>query len=211
MSKLLLATNNPGKLIEIQALLQDLEVQLLTPEQVGLNLEVVEDGQTYAENARLKGLAFVQASGLLTLADDSGLEVDALGGLPGIRSARFAPGASPTSKTSDAERRAYLLQRLQGLPRPWTARFRCVVALVKPGEPGQEVEIRFAEGQCHGEITPVERGLFGFGYDPIFFFPELGRTLAELSMEEKNQVSHRARAVMAARPELEEMLATFQR
>lgn len=202
MSKLLVATTNKGKQVEIQALLRDFDIQLITPDQIDLTLEVVEDGQTYAENAARKGLAYAQASGLLTLADDSGLEVEALNGLPGIRSARFAPAADPTKKATDADRRAYLLQRLQGLPRPWAARFRCVVALVSP-----HAATRYAEGQCRGEIIPEERGDQGFGYDPLFFLPELGRTMAELDMEEKNRVSHRARAILAARPLLAKIIA----
>jgi XTP/dITP diphosphohydrolase len=198
MSKLLIATNNPGKLREIEALLSDLKIELVTPAQLGLRLNVDESGQTYDQNAALKARAFSNAAGLLALADDSGLEVTALGGLPGLHSARFAPQAG----ARDADRRAYLLERLQGRPRPWSARFRCVIALARPGG-----EARFAEGVCQGEIIPNERGRNGFGYDPIFLIPELGRTMAELGMQEKNRLSHRARAVMAARPILIEMLA----
>jgi XTP/dITP diphosphohydrolase len=196
MSKLLLATNNRGKVKEIQALLEGDAFELVTPDQLGVQLHVDEDGQTYAENAALKGLAFANLTGLLTLADDSGLEVDALDGQPGLHSARFStkPGAT------DADRRAYLLECLQGKPRPWTARFRCVITLAAPGE-----EMRFAEGICEGEIIPAERGRNGFGYDPIFLIPELNKTMAELSMEEKNRLSHRARAVMVARSILAEM------
>ncbi len=195
--KILVATNNPGKLVEIQSLLEDASLTLLTPAMVGLAMEVDETGATYAENAALKASAFAQASGLLALADDSGLEVDALGGLPGLRSARFLgrPGAS------DADRRAYLLERLQGLPRPWTAHFHCTVALAAPGG-----DLRFAEGQCPGEIIPQERGAHGFGYDPIFLLAELSLTMAELSMEQKNRLSHRARAIQAARPVIREMM-----
>lgn len=191
MLKLLLASNNPGKLREILDLLGDLSIELITPDQVDLNLEVLEDGTTYAENASRKAIAFAQASGLLTLADDSGLEVEALGGEPGLHSARYL--AKPLA--TDADRRAYLLQNLKNIPRPWKARFRCVVALVGPGG-----FIRYAEGICPGEIIPQERGQDGFGYDPIFLLPELGRTMAELTMSEKNRLSHRARAVQAARP-----------
>ena len=189
--KILVATGNPGKLVEIQALLDEPSITLLTPAMLGLKLEVEETGATYAENAALKALAFARASQMLTLADDSGLEVAALGGLPGIRSARFStkPGAS------DADRRAYLLERLQGQPRPWLAHFHCTVALATPAG-----EVRFAEGQCPGEIIPQERGQNGFGYDPIFLLSELGLTMAELSMEQKNRLSHRARAIQAARP-----------
>jgi len=198
MSRLLLASNNPGKLKEIQALLQGLQIELCTPAQLGLALEVEESGGSYAENAALKGRAFARASGLLTLSDDSGLAVDALEGLPGLRSARFA--SKP--RATDADRRAYLLQRLQDKPRPWLARFRCIIALTTPAG-----EVQFVEGVCPGEIIPEERGHNGFGYDPIFLLPELGRTMAELSMDEKNRLSHRARAVRAASPLLVKLLA----
>jgi XTP/dITP diphosphohydrolase len=197
MSKILIATNNTGKLKEIEALLDDLDVQLLTPSQIGIDLVVEENGQTYAENAALKGLAFARASGLITMADDSGLEVDKLDGKPGLHSARFSskPGAT------DADRRAYLLERLRGKSRPWLARFRCVIALATPA--GQ---VYFAEGTCEGEIIPEERGQHGFGYDPLFKLQNLDKTMAELTMEEKNRLSHRARAVLAARPKLVELL-----
>jgi len=198
--RLLLASNNPGKLKEIQALLQDLDLELVTPAQLGIELEVEETGQTYAENALLKGSAWARATGLLIMADDSGLEVQALGGLPGVHSARF----SPQPGASDADRRIYLLERLKGKPHPWTARFRCVIAMVTSAG-----EVRFAEGVCPGEIIPEEFGHNGFGYDPIFYLPELGRTMAELVMEEKNRLSHRARAVMAARPALLEIVAGY--
>jgi len=196
MTQLLIATNNKGKRLEIAALLADLEVELVTPGQVGIELEVEENGLTYAENALLKGRAFCKAARLLTLADDSGLEVEALGGLPGLHSSRFAqkPGAT------DADRRSLLLDRLQGTPLPWKAQFRCVVALVSPK--GMEY---LTEGVCPGEIIPQERGQNGFGYDPIFLLPDLGLTMAELSMDEKNRRSHRALAVLAAREALVRM------
>lgn len=198
MRKLLLGSNNAGKLREMQALLEGVEVELLTPAAIGLHLEVKEDGTTYAENAARKVLAFARQSNLLTLADDSGLEVDALDGAPGLYSARFAPQAGAT----DAERRAYLLQQLQDKPRPWMARFRCTVALATA-----HGETYFAEGICPGEIIPQERGSNGFGYDPIFLLPETSKTMAELSMEQKNRLSHRARAVKAAIPRLLEWLS----
>jgi XTP/dITP diphosphohydrolase len=197
MPKILIATGNKGKLLEIQALLDDPELTLVLPAEMGLNLNVEENGATYETNAAIKAMAFACASGLLTLADDSGLEVDALGGQPGVRSARF----SPLPNASDADRRQALLERLRGTKRPWTAHFHCTVALARP-----DGTLRFASGECRGEIIPEERGQNGFGYDPIFLFPELGRTMAELSMDEKNQISHRARAVKAARPLLLEML-----
>ncbi len=191
MRKLLIATGNEGKLREIQALLTGLELELLIPASIGLQLEVVEDGDTYRENASLKALAFARASGLLTLADDSGLEVDALDGQPGLHSARF----SPLPGATDADRRLLLLQKLAGKPRPWLAHFHCSVALADPQE-----QVWYTDGDCPGEILPVERGSNGFGYDPLFLVPELNKTMAELSVDEKNRLSHRARAILAARP-----------
>ena len=195
--QLLIASTNRGKVREIQALLAGLDLQLLTPDQLGLALEVVEDGQTYAENAALKAQAYAQAATILTLADDSGLEVDALGGMPGINSARF----SPRPHATDADRRRLLLEKLQAYPRPWTARFRCVIALATLGG-----ALYYAEGLCPGEIIPQEKGSNGFGYDPVFWLPELNQTMAELSMADKNRLSHRARAVLASRPIIEQLI-----
>ncbi len=197
MTVLLLASSNPGKLQEMHALLIGLPVDLRTPTELGLKLLVDEPEPTYAQNAARKARAYARASRLLTLADDSGLEVDALGGLPGIHSARYTrqPGAT------DADRRAYLLQQLKNHARPWTAHFHCTVALAAPSG-----ELRFADGDCYGEIIPIERGDHGFGYDPIFLLPVLGKTMAELSIAEKNRLSHRARAVQAALPLLTEMI-----
>lgn len=197
MRKLLLASENRGKIKEIHALLADMDLELVTPGGIGLQLDVAEVGSTYAQNAAIKAQAYAQASNLLTLADDSGLEVDVLDGMPGIRSARF----SPLPDATDADRREYLLRKLHQHPRPWTARFCCVVALFTPDGPQH-----LAEGTCPGEIIPQERGTSGFGYDPIFLIPDLGRTMAELAMQEKNQLSHRARAVRASRPALKVFL-----
>ncbi len=196
--KLLIATNNPGKVRELQALLAEFHLDLILPADLGLNLKVEEDGLTYAENAAKKANAFAQASGLISLADDSGLEVDALDGAPGIYSARY----SPKPGASDADRRAYLLENLRAhkAPRPWRAHFHAAVAVKVPGQ-----EIKLAEGDCPGEIIPEERGVNGFGYDPIFLLPELGQTMAELNDREKNRLSHRARAILAARPILTEI------
>jgi len=193
MLEILVATANRGKLHEIQSLLAGLPLRLLIPADLGLSLEVAETGDTYAVNAALKATAFARLAGMLTLADDSGLEVDALGGLPGVRSARF----SPLPGANDTDRRSYLLAQLGGKPRPWTAHFHCTVALVET-----DGEIAYFEGDCPGEIIPAERGSNGFGYDPIFLLPEMGRTMAELSTDEKNQLSHRARAIKAALPTL---------
>lgn len=186
--RLLLATNNPGKVAEMSSLMADLPIKLVIPGEIGLDLDVEENGRDYAENAALKAKAFAAASGLPALADDSGLEVDALGGEPGLHSARLVPGGSA------ADRRVELLRRLGSKPRPWPARFVSTVCLARPSG-----EVYFAEGKCHGEIIPEERGTGGFGYDPIFYIEGLGRTMAELSMEEKNQLSHRARAIVEAK------------
>ena len=199
MPQILIATNNRGKQAELRALLRDLDAELVTPADLGLDLDVVEDGSTYRENAAKKAVAFAQASGLLSLADDTGLEVAALDDAPGLYSKRFAPMPNPT----DADRRAYLLTQLRPHPRPWKARFRCVVAIAAPDN-----SVQFAEGICPGEIIPEERGEHGFGYDPIFWMPEIHKTLAELSMDEKNQLSHRARAIRAALPILKEVLSS---
>jgi len=195
--KLLIATNNKGKLKEIRAILRDLDIQLFSPADVGLELDVVEDGQTYAENAAKKALAFFQASGLASLADDSGLEVAALEGAPGLYSSRYAPVPNPT----DADRRAHLLGNLDGKPRPWAARFRATVAVASP-----DGSVNLAEGICPGQIVPQERGTSGFGYDPIFLLEGLHKTMAELAMEEKNRLSHRGQAVRNAIPILIEIL-----
>lgn len=200
MTKLLIATNNPGKVREYEELLQDLHgVELTFPAQEGLNLEVEESGETFEENARLKAVAHARASGLPTLADDSGLEVDALDGAPGVRSARYAgPGAS------DVDRYRRLLAALAGVPAGRrSARFRCVVALALP-----EGSVHTAEGTCEGEIGHDPRGEFGFGYDPVFIVAgQERRTMAELEPEVKNRISHRARAVQAMLPDLPRLLS----
>ncbi len=196
MTKLLIATNNKGKIIEFKELLAGSGIEFVTPAQINLQLEVEEDGSTYKENAAQKALAFAQVSGQVSLADDSGLEVDALDGAPGLYSARYSP--KPGAK--DADRRAFLLANLKDKPRPWTAHFHATIAIARPTG-----EIEFAEGNCPGEIISEERGTGGFGYDPIFLLTELGRTMAELGMEEKNKLSHRAMAMTSAMPVLKRM------
>jgi len=198
MNKLLIATNNKGKIKELQDLLKDTEIELITPSQINLDLDVIEDGSTYAENASKKAIAFAKASGLISLADDSGLEVDALDGAPGLYSARY--GSPDGAKLSDKDRRAYLIYDLQAKPRPWIARFHATIAIAIP-----DGETYIAEGFCEGEVIPEERGTGGFGYDPIFLLSELGKTMAELSMDEKNRLSHRARAVINAKPVLHQI------
>jgi XTP/dITP diphosphohydrolase len=197
MRSILIATNNQGKVDEIKALLKDLPLEMITPTDIGLVLDVTEDGQTYSENAAKKATAFAQASGMVALGDDSGLEVDSLGGLPGLHSHRFCPIPNAT----DADRRNYLLERLGGQMRPWTARFRATVAIASPSG-----ECFLTSGHCEGEIIPDERGSNGFGYDPIFFIPKLRQTMAELEMDEKNRVSHRAQAIRNAIPILKRIL-----
>ena len=216
-SSLLLATNNKDKIIELQDLLKDLNLQLLTPADIHLELDVIEDGLTYAENASKKAIAFAQASGLISLADDSGLEVDALNGEPGLYSARY--GSVNGNKLTYAERRALLIKNLTPFPRPWTARFKATIAIAVPAHvtlseakgllhdqaetlrspQNGSLRVTHVEDICEGEIIPEERGTGGFGYDPIFLFPNLGKTMSELGMEEKNRLSHRAKAVMKAK------------
>lgn len=194
--QVLLASSNKGKLEEIADLLKNVPVEILLPKDIGLNLDVREDGETYAENARKKALAYCGASGLVTLADDTGLEVEALGGQPGLHSARFTGKADAT----DALRREFLLEKLKGHPQPWRAAFRCTVVVTAP-----DGRLFTLNGACQGEIIPEERGAFGFGYDPIFLVDGIKKTMAELTLEEKNTLSHRALAVMAAQPVLLEL------
>ena len=197
MHNILVATNNKNKVEEIKALLVGLEIAVHTPADLALELEIIEDGKSYADNATKKAITFARASGMVALGDDSGLEVDALGGQPGLHSHRFCPIPNAT----DADRRKYLIERLGAIPRPWTALFRATVAIALPSG-----EVKLSEGHCEGEIIPVERGTNGFGYDPIFYIPMLGRTMAELDMDEKNRLSHRARAVQNAIPILKSVL-----
>lgn len=200
MTKLLVGTNNPGKVREYEELLTDLpetlEVTFLARE--GLTLEVEESGETFEENARIKALAYAQASGLISLADDSGLEVDALGGAPGVHSARYAGPA-----TSDVDRYRKLLDTLANIPAGQrSARFRCVVALALP-----DGTVHTADGFCEGEIGFAPRGEHGFGYDPVFVAKgHGGRTMAELPPDVKNEISHRARALLAIQPVLRKLI-----
>jgi XTP/dITP diphosphohydrolase len=196
--KLLLATTNQGKAREYQALLKGIPFDILTLSDAGITRDVNETGRTYEENARLKAVTFAKESGLLTMADDSGLEVDALGGAPGIRSARYA-GEGAT----DADRNKYLLEKLKNVPENRrTARFVCVIAIATP-----EGKVTIFKGECRGFITTAPRGTQGHGYDPVFYVPEPGKTMAELTMEEKNRVSHRARAAEKTRRALMKLTA----
>jgi len=189
VSKLLLATTNLGKAREYRLLLQGVPFQLVTLTDEGINLTVEEGTTSMEDNARQKAIAYAGVSNLTTLADDSGLEVDALGGEPGICSARYAG-----EMADDIDRVNYLLSRLEGIP--WesrTARFRCAIAIAAP-----DGKVETCSGECEGFITFKARGNNGFGYDPIFYLPEYELTMAELPLEIKNQVSHRARAAQEA-------------
>jgi XTP/dITP diphosphohydrolase len=177
--RLVIASGNAGKLREYRDLLSGAGFEL-----IAFDTEVEEVGETYTENARLKAEAAAARSELPALGDDAGLEVDALGGFPGILSARLGP--------TQRDRTEELLKRLSGHARPWLARFVCTVALAAAGRPTE-----FFEGECRGEIIPEWRGEAGFGYDPVFLLPELGRTFGELSPEEKHRYSHRGAAVRA--------------
>jgi len=191
--QLLVATNNPGKVREYADLLDGLGLELLGLAGIGLGNGVDETGQTFVENAQLKAQAYCRASRLLTLADDSGLEVEALGGAPGVHSARYA---GPMA--SDADRIRKLLTALCSVPAEQrAARFRCVIALAWP-----DGRLETFEGQCEGVIAFEPQGTNGFGFDPIFYLPELGCTMAELPTEVKNRISHRARAAALARERL---------
>jgi XTP/dITP diphosphohydrolase len=177
--RLVIASGNAGKIREYRDLLAEAQVEL-----VAFDSEVQEVGGTYAENAQLKAEAAAKQSGLPSLGDDSGLEVEALGGFPGIRSARLGP--------TQQERTAEILRRLEGVPRPWHARFVCVIAVAAPGR-----EVQLFEGECKGELVPEWRGEAGFGYDPIFLVPGTGKTFGEMPPEEKRKYSHRAAAAKA--------------
>ena len=177
--RLVIASGNTGKLREYRDLLSDAGVDI-----VAFDSEVDEVGDTYAENARLKAETALARSGLPALGDDSGIELDALDGFPGIRSARLGP--------TQKERTAELLSRLHGVPRPWRARFVCVIALAAPNR-----ETQFFEGECRGEVVPEWRGEAGFGYDPIFLVPGTGKTFGEMAPKEKRKYSHRAAAARA--------------
>ncbi len=188
--RLVIATHNRGKLREYAELFAELPYELLTLAEVGIRDEVEETGATFLENARLKAETYARASGMLTLADDSGLEVDALGGEPGVHSKRYAG-----ENKSDAERIEFLLAKLREVPREKrSARFRCTIVIVDANNNEWT-----SDGMCEGEIGFAPRGTNGFGYDPIFILRETGTTMAELSSEEKNRLSHRAHAAVGAR------------
>ena len=187
-NRLLIATHNAGKLAELRELLRDAPRALVSLSDVGIDVDVEETGYTLEANAALKATTYARLACLPALADDSGLEVDALGGAPGVHSARYAG-----SGATDAERIAKLLDNLAAHPQPWTARFRCVIAIASP-----DGVVELHSGACEGVIISAPRGDNGFGYDPIFYLPEQNRTMAELSDAEKNAISHRGIAARKA-------------
>jgi XTP/dITP diphosphohydrolase len=195
--ELLLATNNRGKVAEYRKLLADCGWELVTPSDLGLTLASEETGDTYEDNATMKALKAAQVGGLHALADDSGLEVDALGGEPGPRAARFGGEG-----TTYHEKMSLLLERLEGVPpSERSCRFVCVIAIADP-----QGGARLCRGECPGLVAEAPQGEGGFGYDPIFYLPERGLTMAQISAEEKNAISHRGRAARIARRILKELL-----
>ena len=196
MPKLLLATSNPGKIREYRFLLDSPGYKITTLAEEGIVKVVTESENSYEKNARLKAITYAELSQLIALADDSGLEVDALNGEPGVNSARFAGEAA-----TDAERVNFLLAKLNGIP--WeqrTACFKCIIAIATP-----EGQSKVCYGECPGMIALEAKGENGFGYDPIFFLPDIGKTMAELPLAVKNQFSHRARASQKARQLLQQL------
>ncbi|MEX1194285.1 MAG: non-canonical purine NTP pyrophosphatase [Dehalococcoidia bacterium] len=202
MPKLLLATTNPGKIADLRLLFEGCGWALVTPRDLGIALDVEETGETYADNAREKALAGMHASGLVALSDDSGIEIEALGGEPGVQSARFL-GADATY----AERFAEIERRLAGVPRERRAcRFVCVMAVADP----RTGDVRLSEGEVRGLVSEEPRGEGGFGYAPIFWLPQHTATMAELPEHQRNIINHRARAAAHARQALRELLHAHQ-
>lgn len=197
MEKVILATNNKGKIRELSSLISGESWEFTTPAAEGIELDVEETGRTFEENAVLKAKSYAKASNLPTVADDSGLEVDALNGDPGVFSARYAG-----PDISDEKRNEFLLSNLTNVP--WekrTARFRCVIAIAFP-----EDRLILCKGECSGIIAFEPKGENGFGYDPIFYLSEFDKTMAEISLDEKNKISHRAKAARKAQEFLTDLL-----
>ena len=200
MRKLLLATNNPDKVREYAQILAGLPIEIVTPSSLGLSLEIEETGSTFAENAALKARAFHQATGLLSLADDSGLEVEALNGAPGVHSARYA------GLPNGEQKNRLLLRQMQGVP--WEkrdCRYVAEIAIVD-----EEGKLHRCRGILNGKVALEPKGKGGFGFDPIFYVPCEGRTVAEMSPEEKNRISHRGKAGRCARRVLERLVSSGQ-
>ncbi len=198
--KLVIATANKNKIHEIRHKFSGINgLDLLTLEDFSDPPVVIEDGATFHENARKKAWAIASFTGLTSMADDSGLEIDALGGRPGVRSARFGG-----EDASDTDRNRMILEEMRGIPEDKrNARFVCVIAIALPGG-----ECHFAAGTCEGMIADSMKGAHGFGYDPIFYLPEIGKTMAELTIDEKNKISHRAIALDKARELLQSLISS---
>ena len=193
MKKIIFATGNQGKMKEIREILADLDAEVLSLKDAGIEADIVEDGKTFEENARIKAKAICEMTGEIVLADDSGLEIDYLNKEPGIYSARYMG-----EDTSYHIKNANLVQRLEGVPdEQRTARFVCAIAAAFP-----DGTVKTVRGTMEGRIGYDEKGENGFGYDPIFYLPEYGCTSAELSMKEKNKISHRGKALRAIKDEL---------
>ncbi len=197
MREIIIATRNRKKVEEIRAMLSELPLHILSLADFPELPEPQETGKTFAENAEIKALAAAKATGKIALADDSGLEVDALGGQPGVLSNRFAGQGA-----SDRDKYMLVLRMMEGVPdEKRTARFRAAIAIARPD--GYVVVV---EGACEGLIAHEPKGEYGFGYDPIFYLPDIGKTMAELTPEEKNKISHRAKAIQAAKLVLLKMM-----
>lgn len=194
--KIVLATQNLGKVKELQELLQGEEIEVISLRDIDHWEEVEETGETFAENATLKAKVAAERTGLVSLADDSGLEVDALNGEPGVYSARYAGEPKDDERNNDK-----LLSELEGVPEEErSGRFKCALAIAIPSG-----EVYLTEGTVEGRILTQRRGKEGFGYDPLFYMPDFGRTMAELNVSQKNKLSHRAQAFQKAIPILKEL------
>lgn len=201
--RILVASTNPGKIAELRAML-DLDVEWMELADFPNINEVKEDGETFAENARSKAIGYAKQTGLWTLADDSGLMVDALGGRPGVKSARFSGAKEKNRTLLDHKNMAKVLKLFEEMPKEKrTARFVCNLCLASP----EKILIE-TEGKLEGVIAEKEAGTNGFGYDPIFFVPHLNKTVAQLNREEKNVISHRGNAIRELKPLLEKLLGT---
>lgn len=205
--KILVATSNAGKKAELEALLEA-DVEWLSLADLESYTEVVEDGSTFEENAQKKALGYAKQSGLITIADDSGLEIDALDGEPGVHSARFSGVHKDHSSKDliDHENIAKVLRLLEGVPvEKRTARFKCCLCVADP----EKILIQ-TEGTLEGTISTEKRGEHGFGYDPVFYVPEKDKTTAEMTKDEKNALSHRGQAVSKLKPLLQDLLCNFK-
>ena len=201
--RLIFATGNEHKMKEIREILDESKYEIVSMKEAGVDIDIVEDGTTFEENALIKAKAVMEVTGALTLADDSGLEIDALNGEPGVRSARYAGEAH-----NDAKNNAKLLAELGGVPKEKRmAKFWTTIVVSMPGEFDKDLVV---SGTCAGRILPLPQGEDGFGYDPLFYVPEKGKTFAQMTTDEKNEISHRGRAVEKLLQELPAWLEQFE-